>query len=378
MNDARVSVRDDGPGFGQELAARLRRGWPDALRMVLAAVGSFALSQALHLPEAFWAVLTALVAARPHAAGTARAGVDRLIGTIAGAAVATAFALTHMQLTQFELLFAVLVPLCLLVAVHENYRAAPIAALIVLSGGMMGHSPLGTALYRTSEIAVGALVAFIVSALVMPKRGDNKALEHASAAVKLLSCLVGPALVPREGAETFTDGVKEKLRGELRQLMVLTHTSRWKRRAETGVSKLTRLLSALNADVGFIERTVGRPPVQEEAAAFAGPVREIANAFESLLSQVAKAFVGDAQAPKTEALDRAIDALEIPAVLDSAGVDAQQVAGGARTSGGVSAAAESTQSMRRAPQHLLFLVRSLREDCRKLCLLAAASQRAGR
>jgi uncharacterized membrane protein YccC len=343
VSDARVSVGNDGPRFGQELATRLRRGWPDALRMVLAAVGSFALSQALHLPEAFWAVLTALVAARPHAAGTARAGIDRLVGTIAGAAVATAFALTHLHLTQLELMFAVLVPLCLLVAIHENYRAAPVAALIVLSGGMLGHSALGTALYRTSEIAVGALVAFIVSALVMPKRADNKALDHASAAAKLLSCLIGPALVPHEGAEAFTDGVKEKLRGELRHLMVLTHTSRWKRRAKTGVSKLTRLLSALNADIGFIERTVGRPPVQEEAAVFAAQLREIASAFEGLLSQAAKAFVGEVQVPKTDTLDRAIDALEVPS----------------------------------PPQHLLFLLRTLREDCRKLCLLAAASQRTG-
>src|SRR5262249_28997867 len=85
VNDARATVEPSGPGFGHDLVTRIRRGWPDALRMVLAAVGSFALSQALHLPEAFWAVLTALVAARPHAAGTARAGVDRLVGTIAGA-----------------------------------------------------------------------------------------------------------------------------------------------------------------------------------------------------------------------------------------------------------------------------------------------------
>jgi len=350
VNDARATV--EGPRFGHELAIRLRRGWPDAVRMVLGAVGSFALSQALHLPEAFWAVLTALVATRPHAAGTARAGIDRLIGTIAGAAVATAFALTHLHLTQLEMLFAVLVPLCLLVAVHENYRAAPVAALIVLSGGMIGHSPLGTALYRTSEIAVGALVAFIVAAVVMPKRSNDKALDHAATIAKLLSCLVGPALVPREGSEAFTDGVKEKLRAELRQLMVLTHHSRWKRKAETAVSKVTRLLSALNADIGFIERTVGRPPVQDEAAAFAAPLREIATAFESLLSQAANAFIGKASPPRTDALDRAIGVLENP-VTPVEGAPATLM-----------------------PQHLLFLVRTLREDCRKLCSLAAASQRA--
>jgi hypothetical protein len=157
--------------------------------------------------------------------------------------------------------------------------------------------------------------------------------------------------VPREGSETFTDGVKEKLRGELRQLMVLTHHSRWRRKTRNAVSKLTRLLSALSADIGFIERTVGRPPVLEEAVAFAAPLREIAVAFEGVFSQAANAFTGKASAPRTDALDRAIGALENPVAPDD---------GMAVTS----------------PQHLLFLVRTLREDCRKLCLLAAASQRA--
>jgi uncharacterized membrane protein YccC len=314
--------------------------------MVLAAVGSFALSQILHLPEAFWAVLTALVATRPHAAGTARAGVDRLIGTVAGAAVATAFALTHLHLTQLELLFAVLVPLCLLVSVRENYRAAPIAALIVLSGGMLGGSPLNTALYRTSEIAVGALVAFIVSALVLPKRGNEKAFAHAASVAKHLSSLVGVALLPQEGAETFTERLKETLRAELRQLAVLTHSSRWWRTNETSVSRLTRLMSALNADVGFIERTIVRSPVKEEAAAFDAALREIAAAFQSLLDQAAQAFTGDAPAPHTDGVDRAIDAMDAGSAIPS------------------------------PPQHLLFLVRTLREDCRRLCLLLAANERA--
>jgi uncharacterized membrane protein YccC len=349
VNDIRASTGSGGTaGFGQELAIRLRRGWPDALRMVLAAVGSFALSQALHLPEAFWAVLTALVAARPHAAGTARAGLDRLVGTIAGAAVATAFALTHLHLSQLELLLAVLVPLCLLVALHDNYRAAPIAALIVLSGGMIGESPVNTALYRTSEIAVGALVAFIVSALIVPKRADNRSFDHAAMVAKLLSRFVGLVLVPQDAAEAATDSVKEQLRGELRELAVLTHTSRWRRTADTAVGRLARLMTALNADVGFIERTVARSPVKEEASAFEVPLREISGAFESLLNQAADAFAGIAQAPRTDAIDRSIASLE-----------------GASPSNSALAPGPS-------PQRLLFLLRTLREDCRKLCSLLGA------
>ena len=329
---------------------RVRAGWPDALRMVLAAVGSFALSQALHLPEAFWAVLTALVASRPHAAGTARAGIDRLVGTIMGAAVATAFALTHLHLTQLELLFAVLVPLCLLVALHENYRAAPVAALIVLSGGMLGQSPVNTALYRTSEIAVGALVAFVVSALVLPRRSDEKAFQRAAVVTGLLSRFIELVLVPAENEERARDRVKKQVRAELRALTLLTHTSRWKRTSNTGRAKLTRLLSALNADMGFIERTLARSPVQEEAAAFAANVREIAAAFQVTLSQASAAFTGRATVPRIDAIDSGIASLD-----------------GRR---------QSAEPAGIVPQHLLFLLRTLREDCRKLCLLLAANERA--
>jgi len=350
MNDVRASASPERPpGFGQDLAERLRQGWPDALRMVLAAVGSYALSQALHLPEAFWAVLTALVASRPHAAGTARAGIDRLIGTIAGAAVATAFALTHLHLSQLEMLFAVLVPLCLLVALHENYRAAPIAALIVLSGGMLGQSPLNTALYRTSEIAVGALVAFVVSALVLPQRSDDKAYLRAATIAGLLGRLIELVLVPPANEDRATDRVKEQVRGELRALAQLTHTSRWRRTSETHVARLTRLMSALNADMGFMERTITRSPVKEEAAAFATSVREIAAAFQLTLAQAAEAFTGGATPPRMDSIDSSLASLE------------------------ERPASAGPQEL--IPQHLLFLLRTLREDCRKLCLLLAARDR---
>jgi len=70
--------------------AQLRENWPDAVRLFAAALLAYVLARLLGLHEVHWAVLTALITARGHAAGTARAGLERLIATVAGALLATA------------------------------------------------------------------------------------------------------------------------------------------------------------------------------------------------------------------------------------------------------------------------------------------------
>jgi uncharacterized membrane protein YccC len=68
--------------------AGLREDWPDALRMVISTVLAAAVATILHLPEMYWAVLSAVIVSRPGAGGSAKAGASRLIGTVFGSAVA--------------------------------------------------------------------------------------------------------------------------------------------------------------------------------------------------------------------------------------------------------------------------------------------------
>jgi hypothetical protein len=104
--------------------------------------------------------------------------------------------------------------------------------------------------------------------------------------------------------------------------------------------------------VGFIERTVARSPVKEKASAFQAPLREIARAIQGTLNQAAESFAGQAPPPRTDAIDRSIASLE------------------------TSSPAEGAQEDGASPQHLLFLLRTLREDCAKLCLFLGALARA--
>src|SRR3569832_976596 len=68
----------------------LRQDWPDALRMVVSSVLAGTVSSLLHLPEMYWAVLSAVIVSRPGAGGSTKAGASRLIGTVFGSAVAMA------------------------------------------------------------------------------------------------------------------------------------------------------------------------------------------------------------------------------------------------------------------------------------------------
>jgi len=54
--------------------AELREDWPDALRMVVSTVLAATVSTLLHLPEMYWAVLSAVIVSRPGAGGSTKAG----------------------------------------------------------------------------------------------------------------------------------------------------------------------------------------------------------------------------------------------------------------------------------------------------------------
>src|SRR5689334_1215289 len=61
--------------------AEIRHG----LRITIAGVLSFALAQALGLPQGYWAVFTAVLVVQGSVGGSWKASVDRLLGTLLGA-----------------------------------------------------------------------------------------------------------------------------------------------------------------------------------------------------------------------------------------------------------------------------------------------------
>jgi len=154
------------------------------LRVTVAALAALALVQTFRFPlHGLWTVLTAIVVTQVSIGGSLRATVEYMIGTLGGAIYAAALGvlIPHTTAASQTLVLALAIaPLALAAAINPSFRVAPFSAVIVLLiGGDIGASPIGSAVTRVSEVAFGGLVAIAVSMLVLPERAHRLSLEAA-------------------------------------------------------------------------------------------------------------------------------------------------------------------------------------------------------
>ncbi|MFC3675468.1 FUSC family protein [Ferrovibrio xuzhouensis] len=240
-----------------QIAGTAEIDWRDPLRMSIAALLAYAAATALHLPEAFWAVLSALVVSRPHRGGTMQAGVGRFAGTLAGVAWAMVVAagrhwmIEGWQVHEIWLLLALLAPLTALVAWRADYRTAPIAAVIVLSAAPHGDgAPLAAAALRLAEITLGAGTGMAVAWLLLPA-GSLRRTE--TLAARLLDALAGLL----EGEDPQGTAGRRPLDACRRLLQHLTAASRaapWEGGDHARAEQLAALAARLHSDVAFLRR----------------------------------------------------------------------------------------------------------------------------
>src|SRR5258705_5709064 len=113
--------------------AELRHG----VRIAAAGVLSFALAQALALPQGYWAVFTAVLVVQGSVGGSWKASIDRLFGTLLGAAYGAGIAtlVPHDDALMMGIALTIsLTPLAFLSAFKPSYRVAPLTAVILLLG----------------------------------------------------------------------------------------------------------------------------------------------------------------------------------------------------------------------------------------------------
>jgi len=252
----------------------LREDWPDALRLFVATVIAAIVSTALRLPETYWAVLSAVIVSRAGAGGSAKAGASRLIGTALGSAVAMGVIVARgWHVPEIALLAAAMLPLSLLVTVFEEYRTAPVAAVIILSSGSALISPLHLAMLRLAEITIGSAASTLVGLAVLPSLGHGRVFRMSASILKQIGHVLQRAFEESRG-EAGLDAAHDEIRRELRELATLVRT-KVARGAPRAQGSVARLLSRLQADALFVARIVATGARRLGALEFAGELHAV-------------------------------------------------------------------------------------------------------
>ena len=169
-----------------------------AVRVTVAALIAYGIGETLALPQAYWAVFTAVLVSQASVGGSVKAAADWLMGTLGGGAYAAAVTTLVPEtdpVTKAAALAVALLPLAFLAAVRPTFRFAPVTGvIIILIAPVTQLSPLEAATNRLGEICVGGFIGLIVSLFVLPARASqmlNVAAARTLAALADILPLVG-------------------------------------------------------------------------------------------------------------------------------------------------------------------------------------------
>jgi uncharacterized membrane protein YccC len=193
------------PGWIGRHRAELRL----SIRVSVAGLIAYLLADMLDLPQGFWAVITAVIVIQTSVGASIKAALDRLVGTIGGAAVGAIVAIVLLRAGESwraVAVFVALLPLALGAALSPSLRIAPVTALIMLLGTTTAH-PLRSAFERVIEIGLGNVVGIGVALLVLPARAHELFAGAAKRVAEVLATLFPLLLGGLEG-QTQLDEIR--------------------------------------------------------------------------------------------------------------------------------------------------------------------------
>jgi hypothetical protein len=243
-----------------------------ALRVGLSASLAYLAGSLLHLHETFWPVLSAVIVARGGAQGAGGSAKDRLAGTLVGAVVGLVTALLlRLGLPQWVLLFLAMAPMAFLSADKPAFRAAPVAAMIVLSAASTGKGEYygaGVALMRVLDVGLGTLVAMFVTQILLPSNAVKVMRLDAAALTGPFGTLLALAVRPgdEESRGKFIR-LNAKTRRDMRDLVAAA-----RQLGAKGTDEFTQALLRTHGTIVFMMRALGGAPMADDIGTALRPV----------------------------------------------------------------------------------------------------------
>jgi uncharacterized membrane protein YccC len=157
-----------------------------AIKTAVAGLISLYLTTIFQLPQGYWAAITALIVMQSNVGATLSASRTRLAGTAVGAVVGGVFVgMFGMSALGFALAVTIAFFVCDLLRLGESQRLATVTVAIIM---LIPHTSAAwvIALHRFTEVALGILVALVVSLTLWPNHARRRVrLELADVLLKL-------------------------------------------------------------------------------------------------------------------------------------------------------------------------------------------------
>jgi uncharacterized membrane protein YccC len=165
-----------------------------AIKTAIAGVVSMYIAMLFHLPEGYWAAISALIVMQSNVGATLSASRTRLAGTAVGAVVGGAFvALWGDSIPGFALAVAVAYFLCFVLRLPDSQRLATVTVAIIMLIGRPA-APWTVALHRFIEVSVGILIALVISLTLWPNHARRSLREGLAEALVKLGALYQAAV----------------------------------------------------------------------------------------------------------------------------------------------------------------------------------------
>jgi uncharacterized membrane protein YccC len=290
-----------------------------SLRMTIAGLTAFAVGQVLAVPlHGLWMILTAIVVTQMSTGGSLRATLEYIVGTIGGAVYAAIVGALIPHATAVgaaSALALAIAPLALAAAINPNFRVAPFSAvLVLLIAGQFDEGPVESAFIRSLEVALGGVIAVVVSLLVFPERahglGRKAAVRILEQLARVLPQMLNGFIRDLDAAEIrrIQDDIGsavaafQQITAEVKHELLITPT------ADPDPGPLSRTLLRLRHDLVIIGRAAAKPLPEALRGRLSEPLTRVGSEGSRFLRDSASALGNRSGPPPLDAFEAALAA----------------------------------------------------------------------
>jgi len=288
-------------------------------RVTASGLAAFAIAQVLTIPlHGLWMILTAIVVTQMSTGGSLRATLEYIVGTVGGAIYAGILGLLIPHTTPLAealVLVLTIAPLALASAFNPNFRVAPFSAvLVLLIAGQFGEGPVQSAITRSSEVALGGVIAVAVSLLGFPQRAHNMRLQAAAQLLQQLARelpeLLTGFLRLLDAAEIgrMQDGIGAAVLNFQQITAEAEHEFFISFGAQPDPGPLSRTMLRLRHDLIIIGRAAATPLPEVLRGRLAAPLTRVGAAASDFLNASATALGARSAPPPFDAFEAALAA----------------------------------------------------------------------